>query len=164
MDTKVLQVVGTLLLVGVLFVAVLSYSNITGFAPVLDQIKDGVAKLVGWFIPPKYNISLESLNEKVTVNGRVFKVENLTASELTTIGYIHIDLGDVKDYYPNVRLVVTGDLSVTLETAASSNCTVVIQGNEISVYPYGGEAKAKIAVKIVGSELSGSIIVSDVRY
>ena len=159
-----IQVVGTLLLVGVLFVAILSYSNITGFAPVLEQIKNGVNRLVGWFIPPKYNITLEPVVDKVTVSGRVFKVENFTADTPTTIGYIHIDLGEVKDNYPNVRLVVISDLTVTLSVVSADNCSVVIQGNEILVYPYGGKAIAKIAVKISGTSVSGTIAISDIRY
>jgi hypothetical protein len=165
---KVIQVIATLLLVGVLFIAVLSYSNITGFAPVLNQIKDGVGKLVGWFIPPKYDVTLTAEIDGVTASGRTFILDNVTTSAATTIGKITIDLGNVKDYYPNARFVVLTDIegvTVGLSVLEAKNATVVINGNEIVVYPHGGEAIAKIAVTIsAGSNISGRITVADIRY
>jgi hypothetical protein len=166
---KVIQVIATILLIGVLFVAVLSYSNITGFAPVLNQIKEGVGKLVGWFIPPKYNVTLAAENiTGVTASGRTFILDNVTTSAATTIGKITIDLGNVKDYYPNARFVVLSNIegvTVGLSVLEAKNATVVINGNEIVVYPHGGEAIAKIAVTIsAGSNISGRITIADVRY
>jgi hypothetical protein len=165
---KVIQVIATLLLIGVLFVAVLSYSNVSGFAPILNQIKEGVGKLVGWFIPPKYGVTLDANITGVTASGRTFILDNVTTSATTTIGTITIDLGNVRDYYPNARLVVLTDIesvTVGLSVIEAKNATVVINGNEIAVYPHGGEAIAKIAVTIsAGSNISGRITVADVRY
>jgi hypothetical protein len=164
---RVLQVIGTLLVVGVLFLAVLMYSNVTGFAPVLTQIKDGVAKLVGWFIPEKY--SIEIVGEDilgVTVNGRTIKLENVTANGI--IAHIVVKF-TAKDNYPNVRLVVLPELnagSVSLSVVSKANATVVIDGLEVNIYPTGGDAEVDIGIQLTGAGtgVSGSITVAEVRY
>jgi len=163
LDIKVLTTIGTIMLIAILFVAVLSYSNISGFAPLITQIKQGVDRLVGWFIPPKYNLTLEAVANNVTVSGRVFKLDKVEATGVTTIGYIHLELGAAT---MNVRLAVVSDLPISLTLVSKNNCTVTITGNEIAVYPTGaGNAKVKIAVKITSAEpVSGEIAVTDIRY
>jgi hypothetical protein len=162
---RVLQVIGTLLIVGVLFLAVLVYSNVTGFAPVLTQIRDGVAKLVGWFIPEEY--SIEVVGEDitgVTVEGRTIKLENVSANGI--IAHIVVKF-TAKDSYPNVRLVVLPELtagSVSLSVVSKANATVAIDGLEVNIYPTGGDAEVDIGIRLTGTSVSGSITVAEVRY
>jgi len=162
---KVLQAVGTLLIVGVLFLAVLVYSNVTGFAPVLTQIKDGVAKLVGWFIPEKYSVEVVGKNiTGVTVSGRTIKLANVSANGI--IANIVVKF-TANDNYPNVRLVVLPELtsgSVSLSVVSKANATVAVDGLEVNIYPTGGDAKVEIGIRLTGTNVSGSITVAEIRY
>jgi len=162
---KVLQAVGTLLIVGVLFLAVLVYSNVTGFAPVLTQIKDGVAKLVGWFIPEKYSVEVVGKNiTGVTVSGRTIKLANVSANGIIADIVVKFT---AKDNYPNVRLVVLPELttgSVSLSVVSKANATVAVDGLEVNIYPTGGDAKVEIGIRLTGTNVSGSITVAEIRY
>jgi len=153
------------LIVGVLFLAVLVYSNVTGFAPVLTQIKDGVAKLVGWFIPEKYSVEVVGENiTGVTVSGRTIKLANVSANGI--IANIVVKF-TAKDNYPNVRLIVLPELttgSVSLSVVSKANATVAINGLEVNIYPTGGDAKVEIGIRLTGTNVSGSITVAEIRY
>lgn len=54
---KIIQSVGVLLLLGVLFLSVLTYSNVFGVGDSIKVIKDRVVALFDWFIPKTSNIS-----------------------------------------------------------------------------------------------------------
>jgi hypothetical protein len=64
----VLQAIGTILLVGILFIAVLVYSNTSGLAPVLNQIKAGVDQ-ASWVVHTcsYYEYQLQLLTYQVLV-------------------------------------------------------------------------------------------------
>jgi hypothetical protein len=169
MDIKVLQAIGTILLVGILFVAVLVYSNTSGLAPVLDEIKAGVNKLIGWFIPASYKVEITPANiSGVRVSGNTIKLSNVTASgEIATI--------EVSGNYDgNLRLVVvlerTGGSVTDLYVAVKnkSNAIVTIEwaaNNEIivNIYP-AGEFSIELEIRLHGSGVSGTIIVNTARY
>jgi hypothetical protein len=169
MDLKVLQVIGTILLVGILFIAIMVYSNTTGLAPVLNEIKAGVSKLIGWFIPENYRVEITPANVSgVTVSGNTIKLSNVTVSgEIATIkvsgkydGNIRLVVafehtgGRVSDFYVAVKSK-TGAI-VTTEWAANREIIV-------NIYP-DGEFSVELSVRLYGSNVSGTIIVNTARY
>jgi hypothetical protein len=171
MDSKVLQVVGTIMLLGILFLAILVYSNTTGLAPVLNQIKAGVDKLVGWFIPAGYNVAIMPANiSGVSVSGNVIKLSNVSATgEIATVEASG-------KYDGNLKLVVVfeqtgGSLSsFDVVVKSKSNATVTLEKaatGEITanIYPAAGSNfDVVLSVRLNGSNLVGTITVNTVRY
>jgi hypothetical protein len=169
MDSKVLQVVGTIMLLGILFIAILVYSNTTGLAPVLNQIKAGVDKLVGWFIPGNYGVTITAANiSGVSVSGNTIKLSNVTSSgEIATVEASG-------KYDGNLKIVVVfeqtgGSLSAfDVAVKSKSNATVTIEraatGEIIAnIYP-AGEFDVVLRITLSGSGVSGSITVNTARY
>jgi hypothetical protein len=171
MDTKVLQAIGTILLVGILFIAVLVYSNTSGLAPVLNQIKAGVDKLVGWFIPSNYGVSITAANiSGVSVSGNVIKLSNVSATgEIATVEASG-------KYDGNLKIVVvfgqTGGSLSSFDVAvkSKSNATVTIERAETgeiiaNIYPVAGsDFDVVLSVRLNGSNLVGTITVNTARY
>jgi hypothetical protein len=166
MDTKVLQTIGTILLVGILFVAVLVYSNTSGLAPVLNEVKAGVNKLIGWFIPASYRVEITPANiSGVSVSGNTIKLSNVTArGEIATI--------EVSGNYDgNVKIVVAPDVTggtVSVAVKSKDNAAVTIApaatGETIvNVYP-AGEFDVVLSISLSGSGASGTITVNTARY
>jgi hypothetical protein len=169
MDPKVLQAVGTVLLVGILFIAVMVYSNTTGLAPVLNEIKAGVNKLIGWFIPASYNVVITPANiSGVSVSGNAIKLSNVTANgEIATV--------EVSGKYDgNIKIAVvfeqTGGSLTSFDVAVKTktNATVTIEKAAtgeiiVSIYP-AGEFDVVLSVRLNGSNLVGTITVNTVRY
>jgi cell division protein FtsX len=164
MDTKVLQTIGTILLVGILFVAVLVYSNTSGLAPVLNEVKAGVNKLIGWFIPASYRVEITPANiSGVSVSGNTIKLSNVTASgEIATI--------EVSGNYDgNIKIAVAPDVTggtVSVAVKSKSNATVTIAAAGeiiVSIYP-AGEFDVVLSISLSGSGASGTIIVNTARY
>lgn len=91
---RVVQAVGVILLIGILFIGVLGYMQITGMVDVLDAIKAGVDKLVGWFIPSNYSIELVAAtptsNYTVSVDGYKMTASGDFAAGTNAIGSVHI--------------------------------------------------------------------------
>jgi hypothetical protein len=169
MDSKVLQVIGTVLLIGILFVAVMVYSNISGIAPVLNQIKSGVEKLIGWFIPSNYEVTITPANVSgVTVSGNTIKLDNVTASgEIATV----VVSGK---YDGNIRIVVvleqTGGSLTSFDVSVKSKENAVVTIDRaatgeviVNIYP-AGEFSAVLSIGLNGSGVSGTITVSTARY
>jgi hypothetical protein len=169
MDTKVLQAIGTILLVGILFVAVLVYSNTSGIAPVLDEIKAGVNKLIGWFIPASYRVEITPANiSGVSVSGNTIRLSNVTASgEIATVSVSG-------NYDGNLRLVVVpewtdgtvSDLYVAVKSKSNAIVTIEWATNleiVVNIYP-AGEFNVELEIRLYGSGVSGTIIVNTARY
>ena len=86
---RTLQVVGVLLLLGVIAMGVLTYTEMTGHTQILEAIKEGVDALKNWFIPSVSELSITTgeysgltitkENNKVTITG------NLSAGSKYTI-------------------------------------------------------------------------------
>jgi len=166
MDTKVLQAIGTILLVGILFVAVLVYSNTSGLAPVLNEIKAGVNKLIGWFIPASYKVVITPANiSGVTVSGNVIKLSNAAANgEIATV--------EVSGAYDgNIKIAVAPDVTggtVGVAVKSKDNATVTIAHTGtgeiiVNIYP-AGEFSVELSVTMSGSGVSGTITVNTARY
>jgi hypothetical protein len=165
MDTKVLQAIGTILLVGILFVAVLVYSNTSGLAPVLNEVKAGVNKLIGWFIPADYNVAITPANiSGVSVSGNAIKLSNVSATgEIATV--------EVSGKYDgNIKLVIAPEVPATIGVAvkSKSNAAVTIATATtgeiiVNVYP-AGEFDVVLSITLSGSGVSGRITVNTARY
>mgnify|MGYP005639533449 FL=1 len=86
---RTLQVVGVLLLLGVIAMGVLTYTEMTGHTQILEAIKEGVDALKNWFIPSVSELSITTgeysgltitkEDNKVTITG------NLSAGSKYTI-------------------------------------------------------------------------------
>jgi hypothetical protein len=165
MDAKVLQAIGTILLVGILFVAVLVYSNTSGLAPVLNEIKAGVNKLIGWFIPASYRVEITPANiSGVSVSGNTIKLSNVTASgEIATV--------EVSGSYDgNIKLVIAPELPVDIGVAVKSkdNAAVTIVPSAageitVNIYP-AGSFDVVLSITLSGSGVSGTVTVNTARY
>jgi len=162
----VLQAIGTILLVGILFIAVMVYSSTSGLAPVLNEIKAGVNKLIGWFIPSNYAVKITPANVTgVSVSGNVIKLSNVTANgEIATV--------EVSGKYDgNIKIAVAPDVTVgTVGVAVKvkNNATVTIAPAAtgeiiVSIYP-AGEFDVVLSITLSGSGVSGSITVNTARY
>jgi hypothetical protein len=166
MDTKVLQAIGTILLVGILFVAVLVYSSTSGLAPVLNEIKSGVNKLIGWFIPASYRVEITPANiSGVAVSGNVIKLSNVTASgEIATVEISGKYDGNIKIVI--ARDVAGGDAGVAVKSKDNATVTIApATAGEIivNIYP-AGEFDVKLSITLLGSGASGTITVNTARY
>jgi len=166
MDTKVLQAIGTILLVGILFIAVMVYSNTSGLAPVLNEIKAGVNKLIGWFIPASYSVTITPANiTGVSVSGNVIKLSNVTASgEIATV--------EVSGKYDgNIKIAVAPDVTggtVSVAVKLKNNATVTVAPAAtgeiiVNIYP-AGEFDVVLSITLSGSGVSGTITVNTARY
>jgi hypothetical protein len=166
MDTKVLQAIGTILLVGILFIAVLVYSNTSGLAPVLNEIKSGVNKLIGWFIPASYRVEITPANiSGVAVSGNVIKLSNVTASgEIATVKVSGAYDGNIKiTVAPDVT---GGTVSVAVKSKANATVTVAPAATgetTVNIYP-AGEFDVVLSINLSGSGASGTITVNTARY
>jgi hypothetical protein len=171
MDSKVIQAIGTILLIGILFIAIMVYSNTTGIAPVLNEIKAGVNKLVGWFIPAGYSVTITPANVSgVSVSGNVIKLSNATVNgEIATIEASG-------KYDGNIKIAVvfeqTGGSLSSFDVAvkAKANATVTIAKETtgeviVNIYPVAGsDFDVILSVKLNGSGVSGTITVNTMRY
>jgi len=170
----VLQVVGTVMLLGILFLAILVYSNTTGLAPVLNQIKAGVDKLVGWFIPSNYGVTITAANiSGVSVSGNVIKLSDVTAGgEIATVEVSGKYDGNIK---VAIVLEQTGGSLSTFDVVvkSKSNATVTTETTvtspyqtfTINIYPVAGSNfDVVLSVRLYGSNLTGTITVNTVRY
>jgi len=78
---RALEVIGVLLLLGVIAMGVLSYTELTGHTQILEAIKSGVDSLVSWFIPEvsvleittgEYNgLTVTTEDNKVSITGNL---------------------------------------------------------------------------------------------
>jgi hypothetical protein len=148
---KVLQTVGTLLLLGVLMLGILTYSNVAGIGDNLRLIKEGVDRLVGWFIPTRSNVTIsvaEYAGVSATVSGNKVVVNaNLSA------GTTYTDL---------VRIEVTTDKEATIVLSVSNGCptialpfrvtatNAIVDKTSITV-PASGSTVEKIVVYPIGT-------------
>jgi hypothetical protein len=165
MDTKVLQAIGTILLVGILFIAVLVYSNTSGLAPVLNEIKAGVNKLIGWFMPASYRVVITPANiSGVTVSGNVIKLSNVTANgEIATVGVSGVYDGNIKIV---VAPEVAGDVGIAVKSKANATVTIAPATTGeiiVNIYP-AGEFDVVLSITLSGSGVSGTITVNTARY
>jgi hypothetical protein len=168
---KVLQAIGTILLVGILFVTVMVYSNTSGLAPVLNEIKAGVNKLIGWFIPSGYGVTITAANVSgISVSGNTIKLSNVTASgEIATVEASG-------KYDGNLKLVVvferTGGSLSSFDVAvkSKSNATVTIERAAtgeitVNIYPVAGSNfNVVLSVMLDASGITGTITVNTARY
>jgi len=90
---RALEVVGVLLLLGVIAMGVLSYTELTGHTQILEAIKSGVEELKSWFIPSvseleittgEYSgLTITKEDNKVTVTGNLSAGSKYTLVEAT---------------------------------------------------------------------------------
>jgi len=167
----VLQAVGTIILLGILFLAIMVYSNTTGLAPVLNKVYYYVDKLVGWFIPSNYGVTITVANVSgVSASSNAIKLSNVTASgEIATV--------EVSGKYDgNLKLVVVfeqtyGSLSsFDVAVKSKSNATVTFErvatGEIIAnIYPVAGSNfDVVLSVRLNGNRITGTITVNTARY
>jgi hypothetical protein len=142
------------------------YSNTSGLAPVLNEVKAGVDKLIGWFIPASYSVVITPANiSGVSVAGNTIKLSNVTASgEIATVRV------SGSDYDGNIRLVIVPDVPADIGAAVKTrkNATVTIvpaASGEITVNIYpAGEFDVVLRITLSGSGVSGTIVVNTARY
>jgi len=128
---RVVQAVGIILLIGVLFIGVLGYMQFTGMVDVVDAIKAGVDKLVGWFIPSNYSVELVAAtptgNYSVTVNGYKLTANGAFAAGSNPVGSVHI----VTDKQAAVVIKVETDITnATIKVSISKTNAEVIKDVE----------------------------------
>jgi len=153
---KVLQTVGTLLLLGVLMLGILTYSNVAGVGENLKLIKEGVDKLVKWFIPTKSDVAI-SVAKYTGVNATVSGNRVVVNASLSA-GTTYSDL---------VKIEVTTDKEATLVLSVSNGLPIalpfkvtttqaVVDKTAITV-PASGSVVEKVTIYPTGT---GKVVVS----
>lgn len=129
---KIVQAVGTLLLIGVLVLALMIYSNTTGIAPVLNEIKAGVNQLVGWLVPTKYSVTITAINgTKVSGANTV----TLNAKTAGTYPIASIDISTDKPLKVVIEASSTNTTSFTVDIS-KQNAIVVKEVEQIGTNSY----------------------------
>lgn len=120
---KTVRAVGTLLLVAVLVLTTLTYAGIFNLSDTLKYVRDGVEKLVTWFIPKTYDVDLIAAHPNATVKGdNVIAIDTaLQLNQGVTIGYINVTLEGAP-----IEVVVEGTAPILVEVYKSGNATALI--------------------------------------
>lgn len=131
---KVVRAIGTLLLVGVLVLSVLTYAGIFNISEALNYIRTGVSRLVTWFIPKEYNVELVAGHQNAVVKGgNVIAIDsNIQLSAGTVIGYINVTLEGAP-----IEVVVEGSVPIQVVIHSAANATAIINN-------YGTTASATV--------------------
>jgi hypothetical protein len=160
LDIRTIQVIATLLIVGVLFMAVLVYSEVTGFTPLLSEIKTGIEKLVGWFIPENYEVVITANATGVSVSGNTITLDGVNAS-----GVIATVTVKFKGGGSNLKMAIVPDVTggtVGVKLKSASNAVVAVTGNEVEIFPKKDanvEAVLEITLALTNTEANGTIYV-----
>jgi len=167
----VLRTIGVLLLLGVLMLGVLTYSNVTGVSDALDGIKEGVGRLVDWFIPKKTNVTIE-VGDYPGVNATVSKNKVVITANLSA-GATYTDLVKIKvvtDKEATLVLKVANGLSIGLPFTVSATKAVVDSAGftvspgatatqKITIYPYG-EATVVVSLSLTPTaDIEGTVTI-----
>ena len=139
---KVVRAIGTLLLVAVVILSVLTYAGIFNLSQGLEQVKDGVSKLVTWFIPQKFDVNVKLLvNGSYDADNKVIKIPSASAG--TAIAYINITLKGAP-----VEIVLSSNVDGIVVDVVTANAATVAprlpqvvpvgSGLAINVYASGG--------------------------
>ena len=117
---KVIRAVGTLMLVAVVVLSVLTYAGIFNLSEGIEQIKQGVNKLVTWFIPQKFNVDVKLLvNGSYDAANKVITINSASAG--TAVAYINVTLKGAP-----VEIVLSTDVSgIVVDVQASKAATIV---------------------------------------
>jgi hypothetical protein len=153
---KVLQTIGTLLLLGVLMVGILTYSNIAGIGDSLKTIKEGVERLIGWFIPTRSNVTI-SVAQYPGVNATVTGNKVVVSADLSA-GTTYSDLVRIEvttDKEATVVLSVSNGLPIALPFRVTATNAVVDRAT-VTV-PASGSVVEKVVVYPTGT---GKVVVS----
>jgi hypothetical protein len=168
---KALQTVGLLLLLGVLMLGVLTYSNVAGVGDSLKLIKEGVDRLVNWFIPTKSNITIVVGNysgvkatvsgNKVIINGTfsssaiytdIVKITAMTDKEATLVINVDNGLPDSLTF-----TVVASNAIVDKQTVTASAQSVTTE--KITIYPTGTGTVTVSLTIVPGTNYSGAVTI-----
>jgi len=153
---KTLQTVGTLLLLGVLMLSIMVYSNVVGVGDSLKTVKEGVERLIGWFIPTKSNVTI-SVAEYAGVSATVTGNRVVVSANLS-VGTTYSDLVRIEvttDKEATVVLSVSNGLSIALPFRVTATNAIVDKTS--IVVPALGSAVEKITVYPTGT---GKVVVS----
>ena len=118
---KVIRAVGALLLVAVVVLSVLTYAGIFNLSSGIEYIKNGISRLVTWFIPQKFEVAVSVLvNGTYEPDTRVIRVNQNVAAN-TKIATIDVYLKGAP-----VEIVLTSSAAgVVVNIGGISNATVV---------------------------------------
>lgn len=167
----VVRTVGILLLIGVLMLGILTYSNVVGISDSLDWIKERVGRLVDWFIPKKTNVTIvvgDYPGVSATVNNnKVVITANLSA------GATYTDLVKIKvvsDKEATLVVRVVNGLGIELPFTVTATNAIIDSGSftvgagatatqKITIYPYG-EATVEVSLSLTPTaNIEGTIAI-----
>jgi hypothetical protein len=168
---KALQTVGLLLLLGVLMLGILTYSNVAGVGDSIKIIKEGVDRLVNWFIPTKSNLTIAVGNysgvkatvsgNKVFINGTfsstaiytdIVKITAMTDKEATLVIDVNNGLPDGLTF-----TVTASNAIVDKKTVTASAQSVTTE--KITIYPTGTGTVTVSLTIVPGTNYSGTVTI-----
>jgi len=155
---RVVQVIGGLLLIAVLFLGVMTYANVAGISNVLDYIKAGVGKLVGWLVPANFSVDIAPLGDATLIGGT--KTVVLTVSQPGSYDVATVSIKTDKALKVAIKVGVSGPIAAEFSATVSESNAIVLREVEqtdqnsyvliLRVYPAFDEAKDAIPENVTG--------------
>jgi len=165
---KVIRAIGALLLVGVLFLGIMTYANVTGISNILNYIKAGVDKLTGWLVPSDYKVSITPLGNASLVSGT--KTVVLTVSKTGSYDIASVSISTDKALKVALKVEAPNTMSVTFNAKVTESNAVVVKEVEqtginsyilvLKVYPAFDEAKTGIPQNVTSYKASVTVTIS----
>jgi hypothetical protein len=158
---KVVRTVGTLLLVGVLVLSVLTYAGIFNITSTLDYIKTGVSKLVTWFVPEKFTVTVTPLLNGSTYSSGVLKVTTSVDAN-TDLAYVDVDLkgAPVEIVFEASKSLVVVDIVTARNATVIGNLPADIligRGIKLEIYPMAGKEGSVRLVLRAATSITASV-------
>jgi len=154
---RTIQTVGLVLLIGILFITVAMFAQQYMNIPVIDEIRVGVSKLVG-FMVPEYNLTVTAINGELVEGTKTvhYYVENATGGKVD-IAKVEVET----DKALRVVLEVKTDIdNATISASIAKSNAIVVKDIEqtgtdtyllkITVYP-AYETSGESAPESVGN-------------
>jgi len=169
---KVVQAVGGLLLIAVLFLGVMTYANVAGISNTLEFIKAGVSKLIGWLVPQNYTVTITPLGNATLISGT--KTVVLAVSEPGSYDIATVSIKTDKALKVALKAEAPDTMAVTFSASVSASNAVVVKEIEqtrtnsyiliLKIYPAFDEAKSAIPENVTGYNAYVTVTISATVY
>lgn len=165
---RVIQVIGGLLLIAVLFLGVMTYANVAGISNVLDYIKAGVNRLTSWLVPTNFSVDIAPLGNATLIGGT--KTVVLTVTEPGSYDVAAVSIKTDKALKVAIKAEAPDTMAVTFSASVSESNAIVLREVEqtgpnsyvliLRIYPAFDEAKAAIPENVTGYNAYVTVTIS----
>jgi len=165
---KLIQYIGAMLLIGVLFLGVMTYANVAGISNVLDYIKAGVNRLTGWLVPTNFSVDIAPLGDATLIGGT--KTVVLTVSQPGSYDVATVSIKTDKALKVAIKAEAPDTVAVTFSARVSESNAIVLREVEqtgpnsyvmiLRIYPAFDEAKSAIPENVTGYNAYVTVTIS----